>query len=181
MQALGLICCVLHHQLLNFKMAIARDFLETLLQKGLNQINDDLVKCGCPSCINFDGCNYPTDEGQERLENNAWGPTEGPVNRVPIGECLLYEWFRLKCVEFELPLLRAEIDHPQLWPLYLNLTECLGLGTALSTEESWNSRIRALSYSQQINTLYKMLYSLDHPDNQTFEVWFTYRGHSLFP
>jgi hypothetical protein len=163
------------------KAAIARELFDGNLQHNLEHVNEDIVHCGCPGCVELQGSNYPIDRVYPNFSNDGYSPLEDGSIAVPLNKCLLYRWFQKKCRKCQAPSPREQVDHPKHWPVILNLTQCLGIDNPLSTQESWKAQVEKLSYSRQVNTVYMMMHGLDHPKNQTFEEWFVCQGHSLLP
>lgn len=166
----------------------------------LDEINDSIVRCGCDRCTDKMGSNYPKEEENRGVPtpDPCWKPgywvcSKGQMTHVPISQCLLYQWFKDKCKEYKCIVPDDTIDHPQLYPRSCCLHWCLGNlqcgHDAATVKKRWRFKIKALSYQVQVDTIYRLLYYMDvealveegFDAGQTFEQWFTIKGHSLLP
>ena len=86
------------------KLAGAEAELQPLFVPLLKTVNQCLIRCGCASCVNPEGSNYPTDPS---LANRNAAATPVMTTQRPDveGDCLLWDWLRWKCAgDFHLPL-----------------------------------------------------------------------------
>jgi len=167
------------------KVVACSTFLDSI-QNVFCQVNNEIVRCGCSGCVDFDSANYANNpfnqDGPGKLKCS-----QGPMNVVPLYECLLYKYFKDKCVEFKVPVPNDKIDRPRLFPKY-NLSTSLGrfhFPYLIEKQEDlrWFQRIRDLPFSVQVDTVYKMIHAMlieacrDLP--MEFDTWFQIQGIRL--
>jgi len=156
-------------------------------QDHINSINNQYIKCGCPSCTDLSG-NYPqnAENYNGHSKDGIWllKSNYGEMNKVDYKDCLLYSWFDGLCVEYNCPELIFKTDHPQFHTAS-TFHMCLGIEKQtryMHNNRSWFHRIDKLTFDQQKKTLYKLLYHLmyydeitsnvDERDYETFDQWF---------
>lgn len=175
------------------RKAIACELFLDNLGDYLSRVNDDFVRCGCERCTDMYGGNYPNDEEYNRgdttlkcWEPGYWVSSTGPINIVPIEKCLLYEWFKQKCVDFKVIVPDDNIDHPKFYPRSFDINLCLGRhldsGGLGDFKNRWRYKIKQLTYNKQVKTIYRLLHHIDYygfDDSPTFDEWFCVKGVSL--
>ena len=187
-------------QSMEIKKATAQHLFLDSLQDYIRDANDYVVRCGCKRCTDMIGGNYPElgheDEGNRGTGRpgspNYWVSCYGEMKEVDARDCVLYKWFKSKCEEFKVPVPDDDIDHPWRYPRMFNLMTCLGRGlikSSISSDEvtkRWRARVKALSYPQQVATVYPMIYSIycdgtAYDEVDSFQDWFVVKGVSLLP
>lgn len=172
----------INDELVALKKAVACfKFLDDL-QHYLNNVNEMIVNCGCDRCVEPCGGNY--DDDVELL------PTQ--LVHVPVSQCLLYTWFKNKCIKYKCVVPDDDYDHPKHYPGNFRLSTCLGRALysggwdESKVHHRWRYKIKQLSYDVQVQTIYRLMYNMEKlafPDEsdviESFEDWFRIKGQSL--
>jgi len=183
-------------ELVALKKATACSLYLDKLQAYLIAANMGVVKCGCDHCLGgSSGDNNVEYLNVSRLRPDlVFHSAEArKYKRTVFGltddePCRLYEWFKARCVEFDVPAPDDKVDHPAIWPDTFQLTTCLGRGLGESWSRapetfSWRNRVKQLPYAVQIKTLYQMIHAIvtltqkaaldeNKEEPMTFQDWF---------
>lgn len=182
-----------------FHKAVACHLFLDNLQTCLEYINDYHIKCGCNRCTDYIGGNYP-DYEENYIENGY--PSKQSSNGQMIkedGVCLLYQWFKTLCAEFNCPIPDDDVDNPFIHPRSWDISTCLGkgigddvngdhiCGSSISSHHHWRYYIKNMTFEQQKNTVYKMMHAMSDHHNyfasmqleSSFESWFSIKECAL--
>lgn len=110
--------------------------------------------------VDMQGGNYPhckeCKAEAEETQNSilAQKSSTGTMTKVPLSECLLYEAFYQKCLQYGVPIPIRKVDHPVNHPRSWSLATCLGEGVLSNGDhDSWRSRVIQLSWEEQKSVL----------------------------
>jgi hypothetical protein len=157
------------------KSELAHTALAGLFGPALKRVNDQHIRCGCESCTDFTGPNYPFIEGVDNAittaVGNGWGSTTGFPLQQPTQEedCLLWNWLRDQCAgDFSLPLPRQADEHPSVLPESFDMLTLLGAhadqgidfnNNTPSIALPWLWRIRKAPYRMQLG-FYRLIWHM---------------------
>lgn len=201
-------------KLLQFKNKIAwSEWIGNFnLQRLLQDANYRIVRCGCNICLH--GCmgspaNYDFT-GQDDDEVDLWIRREekekGPFRVSAISGCLLYDWFRDRCLEkegtpvpFRYPCKEPILLSPSATMVHPVHTIASQLGmypaplddfkTLINIKEKfWIAEVGLMPYPQQVKTVYAVVHEItnliqlrNNHKPTTFKKWFSWKGLSLLP
>ena len=171
------------------------------LQVLLQEANRYIVRCGCDVCWRGamgEPSNYDYNPEYDAAD---WAKSEerahGPF--VQAERCLLYAWFRARCMGVAGTPVPPETPLRDLYPpqAYTVVTVVLQLGVAVVHEtekkrygvtydETWLGQVQSMAYPAQEKTVYSVLHGIhtliDQAKKQpprTFSSWFRWQGLSL--